>query len=200
MALAALTLYLLLGALAFGWRSWRQHRSTGSTGFRGISGHPGSLEWFAGVGFAVALVAGVGSAALQLLGSIAPIGILHQPWIQWAGLLLALTGIAATVYAQIDMGEAWRIGVDESESTTLVRNGTFGLVRNPIFTALILFATGNTLVAPNVVAVIGLIALVASIEIQVRVVEEPYLRRTHGEAYLDYTRSVGRFLPRIGIT
>jgi hypothetical protein len=35
----------------------------------------------------------------------------------------------------IDMGDSWRIGVDPSETTTLVRTGVFGWVRNPIFTA-----------------------------------------------------------------
>ena len=31
-----------------------------------------------------------------------------------------------------------------------------------------------------------------------RFVEEPYLRRAHGEAYRAYAARVGRFLPRIG--
>lgn len=36
------------------------------------------------------------------------------------------------------------------------------------------------------------------IGVQVRLVEEPYLRRTHGVAYTDYAARVGRFLPRLG--
>ena len=38
-----------------------------------------------------------------------------------AGAAIAVLGIAATVYAQLDMGDSWRIGVDPSETTTLVR-------------------------------------------------------------------------------
>src|SRR3546814_15382651 len=67
------------------------------------------------------------------------------PWIQVGGTVLAVAGIAATLYAQRDMGESWRIGVDPSETTTLVLRGVFGLVRNPIFTAMLIFAAGITL-------------------------------------------------------
>jgi protein-S-isoprenylcysteine O-methyltransferase Ste14 len=55
-----------------------------------------------------------------------------------------------------------------------------------------------TLVAPNVVAVVGILALVGAIVLQVRVVEEPYLVRVHGEAYLAYACRVGRLVPRVG--
>ena len=39
-------------------------------------------------------------------------------------------GIAATVYTQLDMGDPWRIGVNPSETATLVRKGVFAVVRN----------------------------------------------------------------------
>ncbi|MEV0674676.1 isoprenylcysteine carboxylmethyltransferase family protein [Mycobacterium sp. NPDC050441] len=198
MAVTALILYLIFAVLGFGWRSWVQYRQTGSTGFRGISGRPGSLEWLAGIGFIVSIIVGVAAPMLQLLGFTAPITFLHDPWIQSLGTVLAATGIAATVYAQLDMGESWRIGVDPSETTTLVRSGVFGLVRNPIFTAMLVFAGGITLMTPNPVALLAFVMLSATIELQVRVVEEPYLLRTHGQAYRGYCVSVGRFLPGVG--
>lgn len=123
MAVTALILYLVFAALGFGWRSWVQYRQTGSTGFRGIHGKPGSLEWLAGAGFIVAIIVGVGAPVAQLLGVLTPIPVLQAPWIQALGTVLAVAGIAATVYAQLDMGESWRIGVDPDETTTLVRTG-----------------------------------------------------------------------------
>jgi len=133
MALAAIVLYLTFGALGFGWRSWIHYRSTGSTGFRGIRGRPGSLEWLAGAGFVAAITVGAAAPVLQLLGALSPVEVLHTPLIQALGTIAAVGGIAATLYAQHDMGHSWRIGVDPSETTTLVRHGTFALVRNPIF-------------------------------------------------------------------
>src|SRR6476646_4143660 len=101
---------------------------------------------------------------------------------QAAGAAIAVLGIVATVYAQVDMGDSWRIGVDPSETTTLVRAGVFGWVRNPIFTAMITFGFGIALVTPNLVALGGFLLLVGTIELKVRIVDEPYLLTVHGDA------------------
>ena len=79
-----------------------------------------------------------------------------------------------------------------------MHSGVFGLVRNPIFTAMLVFAGGVTLMTPNPVALLAFVVLSTTIELQVRVVEEPYLRRTHGQAYRDYCVAVGRFVPVVG--
>ena len=195
----ALVLFAVFGVLGFGWRSWLQYRRTGSTGFRGTSGRIGSLEWIAGLGFVIALVVAVAAPILQRANAIEPVGMLRTVWIQVIGIVVATAGITATVYAQLEMGDAWRIGVDEQETTTLVRTGVFGRVRNPIYTAMFTFGLGIALVTPNLVAFAGFVLLVATIELQVRRVEEPYLLRTHGDTYRDYTASVGRFIPGIGL-
>ncbi|WP_280219464.1 methyltransferase family protein [Nocardia neocaledoniensis] len=198
MAISALVLYLIFGALGFGWRSWQQFRTTGSTGFRGVSGRPGSLEWFAGIGFVVAILVGLAAPVLQLAGVVSPLVFLSAAPVQAAGVLLALAGIAATLYAQNQMGDSWRIGVDAEETTRLVRTGVFGVVRNPIFAAMLLFAAGITLLVPNVVALLAFALLLTTIELQVRVVEEPYLSRVHGADYRDYRATTGRFVPGVG--
>jgi len=198
MPIVALALFCVFAVLGFGWRSWEQRRRTGSTGFRGVSGRLGSAEWFAGVGFVVALVTAVVAPVLQLLGVVTPVGVLNAAWIHTAGIVIAAIGIAATVYAQLDMGDSWRIGVDPGETTTLVRAGVFGWVRNPIFTAMITFGLGIALVTPNPVAIAGFVLLVTTIELQVRIVEEPYLLSKHGGTYRDYLANVGRFVPGVG--
>ncbi|BBY10394.1 hypothetical protein MMARJ_11340 [Mycobacterium marseillense] len=198
MPVSALTLYLVFAALGFGWRSWTQQRRTGSTGFRGVSGRPGSLEWWAGVGFVGAILAGVAAPLLQLGEILTPMPVLHAPAVQASGVVAAIAGLAATLCAQHGMGESWRIGVDPDETTTLVRTGVFGWVRNPIFAAMLVFAAGIALMTPNPLALAAFVVLLAAIEVQVRVVEEPYLARIHGRAYTDYRAAVGRFAPGIG--
>jgi protein-S-isoprenylcysteine O-methyltransferase Ste14 len=54
------------------------------------------------------------------------------------------------------------------------------------------------LMVPSWVAVVGLVALFVALELQVRVVEEPYLQRAHGTTYVEYARRVGRFMPCVG--
>jgi protein-S-isoprenylcysteine O-methyltransferase Ste14 len=200
MATVALALYIAFGVLALGLRCWIHWRRTGSTGFQRISHGVGLLGLMGGVGFIVAMVGGLIAPLLQLFGVVSPLYILDHRWLNVAGFALAVCGLAATLYTQLDMGESWRVGVDTSETTTLVRTGTFRLVRNPIFAAMVVFTLGQTLLAPNPVALAVFAIFLAAVEVSVRTVEEPYLQGIHGDEYRDYTGSVGRFVPGIGRT
>lgn len=198
MAYLALIFYAVFLALAFGMRTFIQIKRTGSSGFHGVSGRPGSLEWFSGVAFAAALAAGVAAPVLVITGVLEPVAALDQTGVQIAGVVLAVAGCALTLVSQVSMGDSWRIGVDPDEETDLVTDGAFQLVRNPIFAAMVPAAIGLALMVPNPVALIGAAGLITAVELQVRAVEEPYLIRTHGRAYLDYAARVGRFFPGVG--
>jgi protein-S-isoprenylcysteine O-methyltransferase Ste14 len=199
MEIAALALYGFWFVLTFGVRTVLQLRRTGSTGFKGIGPEAGPLEWIAGALFVVALGVGVAAPLLALLDVIEPIEALDGVAAHMAGVALAVAGIVATFVAQVGMGDAWRIGVEPEERTNLVTDGPFELVRNPIFAAMIPTALGLALMVPSVIAALGLAALVVALELQVRLVEEPYLLRSHGDAYAEYAARVGRFVPGVGL-
>jgi protein-S-isoprenylcysteine O-methyltransferase Ste14 len=192
---AALTLYVLALIVLFGIKSWMQHRRTGSTGFRGISGTPAEAGWWGGVLFIAAMVLGLAGPLLAVSG-VVPAD--PQPVIAVVGLILAPAGFAATLAGQMGMGASWRIGVDPGERTDLVTTGVFAYVRNPIFTAMALAQVGMVLLVPTWISAAALAALIAAVELQVRAVEEPYLRLVHGEAYAIYAANTGRFVPGIG--
>ena len=196
MSVAALVLYLVGLAMTFGLRTWLQIRRTGSSGFHGISGRPGSLRWWAGVLFVLALV--LGAAALAL----AVADVLPEPagpdGLAIIGLVLAIGGFAGVMAAQTGMGTSWRIGVKETERTELVTDGLFGVVRNPIFTAMVAAQAGLTLMVPTWLSLAALGCLVVAVELQVRLIEEPYLLQVHGPAYRDYAATTGRFVPGVG--
>jgi protein-S-isoprenylcysteine O-methyltransferase Ste14 len=199
MSRAGVSLLLVLGflLLAFGVRTLLHWRTTGSTGWRGISGRPGSPEWLGGVLFAVALLAGVGAGVLAMAGAA---GLVWRPTLlsDLIGVTLYAAGVVGTLWAQSAMGPSWRIGVDESEETELVVDlGPFRIVRNPIFTFMTLAAAGLAIVLPTWMSLVSVVGLVIAIELQVRWVEEPYLVRTHGDAYRRYCEKVGRFVPRL---
>ena len=194
-----ITLLLILGfyAVAFGLRTYQHLRATGSTGFRGVSGRPGSAEWLGGVLFLAGVV-------LSLLAPIAEmLGWVRAPWTPGPllfplGVLAVLLGITATYLAQISMGSSWRIGVRSDERTALVTTGPFALARNPIFTCMLFTAGALTLLSPTALALAALLSLLVAVELQVRLVEEPYLLRTHGASYRAYAARVGRFVPGFG--
>ena len=194
-ATLSIALYVTWLTTAFAIRTYVHRRRTGDTGWRGISGQPGTAKWWAGVLFVVAL----------LIGFVAPIAekvgvdrIVTSSATTILGIVLALAGVAATLGAQSSMHDSWRIGVDAQEVTTLRTDGAFRIVRNPIFAAMLATATGLALMTPNVIAAAGLACLLAAVHLQVRVVEEPYLRSIHRSAFTSYERTVGRFTPWTG--
>ncbi|MCF6507769.1 isoprenylcysteine carboxylmethyltransferase family protein [Blastococcus sp. MG754426] len=198
MSVVALALYVLGLVVVFGVRTWVQIRRTGSSGFHGISGSPGSLRWWAGVLFVLALVSGAGALVLAATGvARAPFGSIPSS-VAAGGLTIAVLGFFGVVAAQTGMGTSWRIGVDESERTDLVTDGLFRRVRNPIFTAMVIAQVGLTVAVPTWLSVAALVCLVTAVELQVRLIEEPYLLQVHGATYREYAADTGRFLPGIG--
>lgn len=194
----ALALCIVWFVSLFLFRSIVQWKQTGSTGFVGFHGRIGSIEWFAGM----AATAGLVLAPLAPLGTLYawPGGALlfEHATAHGVGAAIAAVGIAGALAAQLDMGSSWRIGVDESERTTLVTDGLFAWVRNPIFSFIWVSLLGFVLLLPSPLALLAFVLTVLGIEIQVRAVEEPYLRHTHGEAYEHYAAAVGRFAPGLG--
>lgn len=193
-AWTALALYLGWVVVAFGVRAGLQRRRTGDAGFRGITGRPGEPSWWAGVLFVVALCGGVAAPVAALVGLPTASGAA----VRWIGLVITLLGMVITLAAQTTMGASWRVGVDAEERTGLVTGGLFAHVRNPVFTAMVTAAVGLALTVPNAVSVLALAVLVVAVQLQVRVVEEPYLSAVHGPAYAAYRARAGRFLPGIG--
>ena len=126
-----------------------------------------------------------------------PISALEQTWLQLAGVVLSGIGITGTLAAQVAMGDSWRVGVDPGEQTELVTDGPFALTRNPIFTMMLLTALGLTAIVPNALTLAGLVGLAVGVELQVRIVEEPYLATVQA-GYNAYAARVGRFLPGVG--
>ena len=57
---------------------------------------------------------------------------------------------------------------------------------------------GEDLTAARAPVTLGPVLHVVALELQTRLVEEPYLRRVHGAAYEEYARRVGRFVPGVG--
>jgi protein-S-isoprenylcysteine O-methyltransferase Ste14 len=196
MSWLATGIYLAGVATVFGLRAWLHRRATGDSGHRFSRPRAGGAEWWAQLLFGLALVLGAVAPVLAATGVAGPVWT--RPRTQVAGLVVALAGFAAVVAAQHAMGRSWRVGVDPGERTELVTGGVFGLVRNPVFTAMVTASAGLTAMVPSVPQFLALACLVAAVELQVRVVEEPYLRRVHGAGYGDYTRRVGRFVPGVG--
>lgn len=117
-------------------------------------------------------------------------------FVTWLGLGVAVTGIALVAVAQHQMGASFRIGIDDEE-TALVKGGLFAIVRNPIFTGLVVLLGGMFAAVPCSWS-LGLWIVAAVVVSRQTRLEERHLLVQHGDAYRSYASRVGRFLPGIG--
>lgn len=193
-ALALLVAYLLL---AFGVRVAVALRTTGSSGISNLRSAP-AVEVVGGALFISALVMGALTPPLVMADALDPIDGLDGTPFHVAGFILAAIGIVGTFAAQMAMGTSWRIGVDPEETTELVTDGVFAHVRNPIYTFMVVAWIGLALLVPTWVSLASIAVGILAFQVQVRLVEEPHLIRTHGEPYLAWARNVGRFVPGLG--
>jgi protein-S-isoprenylcysteine O-methyltransferase Ste14 len=192
-----LPIYLVAYVLAaFFWRSYVVWKKTGINPvvFRGSD----DAHDFIGRVFKLFLAGVVAVVTVYSFFPLAypyllPVSWLEKPWVRTAGVVLLITSLVWTILAQVRMGESWRIGIDNEHKTKLVQTGLFRISRNPIFLGIIVTLLGLFLVIPNAITLLILVLGVVLINIQVRL-EEDYLRRTHGNEYVDFTKRVGRWI------
>jgi protein-S-isoprenylcysteine O-methyltransferase Ste14 len=190
MAWVSLCLSALFGLLGVGLRSWVHRRRTGRSP---ISGGAGMSGWM-GLG-ALALLFVAGPVAELVFDASR---LVDTDWLAAPGLALSVAGLGALLWSQASMGDSLRIGVDPSERTDLVTAGPFRWVRNPIYSAMLVYVAGVALLVPNAASLVAFAVLALGLDLHVRLVEEPYLVTTHGSSYTSYAARVGRFVPGLG--
>jgi len=135
-------------------------------------------------------------------GSKAAFGLLrfapvpHPFIVLGVGTGVVLAGYIGTLWCYAAMGDAWRIGVNQKEKTSLVFVGPYRFVRHPIYVFQIVMLAGAALLLPTAVsfAMLGLHLICTLIK---AVDEEDYLKTVHGQAYTDYMARTGRLIPKL---
>ena len=148
------------------------------------------------VSLGLALV--VSGPVVGLVGSGSDSTLFANGAAQVVGVVLFLIALGIVAVAQRAMGMSWRVGVDTRERTELVTTGPFRLIRNPIYSALVAMAAAEALITSNIVSVAALFVILVGVITQVRLVEEPYLARIHGQEFTAHCTTTGRFVPGLG--
>jgi protein-S-isoprenylcysteine O-methyltransferase Ste14 len=112
------------------------------------------------------------------------------------GVGLGILAFAVMVLAQAQMGRSWRVGIDPTR-TELVTHGLFAIVRNPIYTSVLLVLAAVFLVTPAAWTASSALFGAFLLALQTRL-EEAHLVAMHGDAYRSYARRTGRFVPGLG--
>jgi protein-S-isoprenylcysteine O-methyltransferase Ste14 len=193
----------LVGSLAFGaigvWRSWLQWRRYGTLGIHLFKSNDAGQIFRDGIAIVVpALMPCQAVIAILWPDFLAPSKIIpSSETVAAIGTGVLLFGSGALVFANLALGPAWRIGIEEGARPPLVTTGIYGFIRNPIFVSSLVVIAGYTLLLPTwpSLTFLGLFAL--SI-VQQTAAEEVHLLRTYGVKYYDYANRVGRFVPGMG--
>ena len=124
---------------------------------------------------------------------LVPIPYLETATVHRTGAIVAAIAIGWIGIGQAQMSASFRMGIDASEKTALVRHGLFSWSRNPIYLGLLAGVGGFFLVAPNALSFGAFVAAWIGIQVQVRL-EEEYLLSKHGNAYREYRSAVHRWI------
>ena len=114
--------------------------------------------------------------------------------IRMVGILLGMMGNIIFIISVLTMKESWRAGVSYEEKTDLITDGIYQISRNPAFLGFDLVYTGMCFMFFNpVLVVISLLAIIM-FHLQIKYVEEPFLKQEFKEQYLQYYQQVNRYI------
>jgi protein-S-isoprenylcysteine O-methyltransferase Ste14 len=188
-----LSVYFAIAFVLPSYRVWKKTRINPIT-FRGSdNAHDYIGKLFKIVMAGLALVVFVFAFAQDIYKFLLPIVWMENRTVRFVGIGLLLISLGWTVLAQIQMGNSWRIGIDEERQTALVQTGLFRFSRNPIFLGMIISLLGIFLTIPNALTLLLLVLGFVLIQIQVRL-EEQFLSGLHREEYNEYRSLVRRWL------
>ncbi|MCB8928299.1 MAG: DUF1295 domain-containing protein [Ardenticatenaceae bacterium] len=192
-----LLIYLVLFyGLAFFWRSFATWRATGINPYRlaqaeGLAGFLGRLFRLVSLGLA-AVVLLYTLAPANWYTYLGPLVWLESGMVTAVGILLLIIAFFLVLIAQAQMGNSWRIGIDDKHKTQLVTHGIFRFSRNPIFLGMRLNLLGLFLVLPNAVTLT--LWLLGDVTIHAQIfLEEQHLNQQHGTIYQSYQAMTPRY-------
>ena len=173
-----------------------------------------ALVWLVGLAFtkrtvhSQALGSRLFHMALALLG-FALIGGQHfrQGWLgvrfvpetrflEIAGFALTLAGCLFAIWARVTLGGNWSGRATVKADHELIVSGPYSLARHPIYTGLLLAATGTALARGEWRCVLGIALIVVAFAVKIGQ-EERLMLQAFPHAYPQYRRRVKALIPGV---
>ena len=118
-----------------------------------------------------------------------------EPVVDYALVLVVLSGLAFAWWARLYLGRLWSSSVTKKADHRVVDTGPYAIVRHPIYTGIILACAATAAQLGAAPAVAGVLALWVGFWIKARL-EERFLRGQLGEgAYDSYRQKVPMLVP-----
>lgn len=117
-------------------------------------------------------------------------------WLQWLGVVLGGISLPLLAWTQLALGSNFSPTLHVRQEHTLVTSGPYRYVRHPMYTALFLSMLAILLLTRNwLVGGIPLVGLCVILLMRLPREERAMIER-FGDAYREYMKRTGRFLPR----
>jgi protein-S-isoprenylcysteine O-methyltransferase Ste14 len=122
----------------------------------------------------------------------------HEPdWAAWSLFALIAAAFAFCWWARLHLGRLWSGFVTLKEDHRIVDTGPYGLVRHPIYSAVIFAALATAVMRASPASMVGFVLFAAGFSMTARI-EERFLREHLGaEAYEAYSRRVPMLVPMV---
>ena len=118
------------------------------------------------------------------------------PILQWLGVAIALGSNALFIWVHRTLDRQWSLSLRIKTEHQLITSGPYQYVRHPMYTALGIYTLGMILISADILL---LIFFAISLGYNIHRVdrEELMLIEEFGDAYRNYMKYTGRFLPRL---
>jgi len=114
---------------------------------------------------------------------------------QLAGVILVIIGLIISISARVTLGTNWAHAAEYQikKNQTLITNGIYKYIRNPIYTGLAIGVTGGELVANSYLFL--LFPLFFFIAYKQAKLEEKILEKHFGKSYTEYKKKSKMLIP-----
>lgn len=138
--------------------------------------------------FLVFLAGGIWVDSPWFDGALAPLPAMVAGGVLFAVAIVLIIIAGGKHFAAGSHVEPWK------PTTTIIRSGIYGYSRNPMYLGMAVAQIGIAIAAGSWVGALGVIPSVVLIQWYVIGREERYLTAKFGQSYLDYKRSVRRWI------
>lgn len=119
------------------------------------------------------------------------------PSIRWLGVPAGLVGTALLLWVQRHLGKNFTGTVQIRTGGSLVTTGPYAYVRHPMYWAFLWLGGAIWLLTANWFIGAGYFIVILVVMAIRAPIEERALLGAYGEAYADYRKTTGKFLPRL---
>jgi protein-S-isoprenylcysteine O-methyltransferase Ste14 len=125
-----------------------------------------------------------------------PFSIPYPQGGMWLGAGLGTAGLVFLIWVHMHLGKEWSVSLQLNQDHRLIQSGPYSKIRHPMYTAIFAVYLGLSLISANTLVVFVMVLFILSGVARIPQ-EERMLIERFGDAYRDYIKKTGMFLPKL---